>query len=113
MRKTISSVQSGHRRLGSACAVGQIDQELRCPLSESQDTVEYVDGQRRLIRLSGYAGFLGIAVPFSIAALLARHDRISFYEPFYFYNYTKVILKSHRFIPIPSIPISSVPSLLV
>ena len=38
----------GERRSWSACANPQADQGLRCPLTESINTVVYVDEQRML-----------------------------------------------------------------
>ena len=40
---TVSSDICRQRRLRSACASAQSDQGFRCPLTESLDTIEYID----------------------------------------------------------------------
>ena len=41
----VSSVICGQRRPRSACASAQSDQDLRCPLTESLDTIECINGK--------------------------------------------------------------------
>ena len=45
----MSSIICGQRRSRSACASAQSDQDLHCPLSESLDTTECMNGEQKLI----------------------------------------------------------------
>ena len=42
----MSSGLYGQRRPGSACISAQSDHGLHCPLTESLDTIEYMNGQQ-------------------------------------------------------------------
>ena len=44
--ENVSSRKCGQRRPRSACAFAQSDQGLRCPLTESLDTIECFDGEQ-------------------------------------------------------------------
>ena len=45
--QNMSSGICGHRRPRSACASAQSDQGLHCPLTESFDTTECMNGEQR------------------------------------------------------------------
>ena len=56
----------GQHRPWSACTFTQADQGIRCPLTESMDTVVYVDEQRRMSCLDQIAPMRKLILTFAV-----------------------------------------------